>query len=64
MSKSDARYAPEYRRRMVGLVRAGRSRDDLAMEFEPAGQSIRNRMAQAERDADRRLDGLSSAERR
>jgi transposase len=35
MPKSHARYAPEYRRRMVELVRAGRSPDDLAKEFEP-----------------------------
>jgi len=35
MPKSHARYAPEYRCRMVELVRAGRSPDDLAKEFEP-----------------------------
>jgi hypothetical protein len=32
-------------------------------EFEPTGQSIRNWVAQAERDGGRRLDGLTSAER-
>ena len=42
MPKSHARYAPEYRCRMVELVRAGRSPDDLAKEFEPTAQSIRN----------------------
>jgi len=42
---------------MVELVRAGRSPDDLAKEFEPTAQSIRNSAAQAERDAARRLDG-------
>ncbi len=63
MPKSHARYAPEYRRRMVELVRAGRSPDDLAKEFEPTAQSIRNWVAQAERDAGRRLDGLTSEER-
>ena len=63
MPKSHARYALEYRRRMVELARAGRSPDDLAKEFEPTAQSIRNWMAQAERDAGRRLDGLSSEER-
>ena len=60
MPKSHARYAPEYRRRMVELVRAGRS---PAKEFEPTAQSIRNWVAQAERDAGRRLDGLTSNER-
>src|SRR5260370_39012032 len=63
MPKSHARYAAEYRRRMVELVRTGRSPDDLAMEFEPTAQSIRNWVAQAERDAGRRLDGLTSEER-
>ena len=33
MPKSHAGYAPEYRRRMVELVRAGRNPDDLAKEF-------------------------------
>src|SRR5260370_38571317 len=63
MPKSHARYAAEYRRRMVELVRTGRSPDDLAMEFEPTAQSIRNGVAQAERDAGRRLNGLTSEER-
>jgi transposase len=63
MRKSHARYAPEYRRQMVELVRAGRSPDDLAKELEPTAQSIRNWVAQAERDAGRRLDGLTSEER-
>ncbi len=47
MPKSHARYALEYRRRMVELARAGRSPDDLAKEFEPTAQSIRNWVAQA-----------------
>ena len=40
MPKSHARYAPEYRRRMVELVRAGRSPEEFAKEFEPTAQSI------------------------
>ena len=58
MPKSHARYAPEYRRRMVELVRAGHSPDELnlANEFEPTAQSIRNWVAQAKRDAGRRLE--------
>jgi transposase len=48
---------------MIELVRAGRSPEELADEFEPTAQSIRNWVAQAERDAGRRDDGLSSAER-
>jgi transposase len=35
MPKTRAPYAPEFRRQMVDLVRAGRDPDDLAREFEP-----------------------------
>jgi transposase len=48
---------------MVELVRAGRSPDDLAREFEPTAQSIRNWAAHAERDAGGGGDGLTTAER-
>jgi transposase len=48
---------------MVELVRAGRNPEELAKEFEPTAQAIRNWVAQADRDADRRDDGLTSAER-
>jgi transposase len=63
MPKSHARYAPEYRRRMIELVRAGRSPDELAKEFEPTAQSIRNWVTQADLDEGRRHDGLTSEER-
>ena len=63
MSKTRPPYTPEFRRQIIELVRAGRSPDDLAKEFEPTAQSIRNWVAQAERDGGRRDDGLSSAER-
>ena len=36
------RYPPEYRERMVELVRAGRSPGSLSREFEPSEQTIRN----------------------
>ena len=48
---------------MIELVRAGRSSDELAREFEPTAQSIRNWVAQAELDEGRRHDGLSTDER-
>ncbi|GAA4049129.1 transposase-like protein [Nonomuraea soli] len=34
-------YPPEFRRQMVELVRAGRSPEELAKEFQPSAQSIR-----------------------
>ena len=42
MSKSRGAYPPEFRRQMVELVRAGRAPEELAGEFEPTAQSIRN----------------------
>jgi transposase len=63
MAKTRPPYTPEFRRQMVELVRAGRSPEKLAEEFEPTAQSIRNWVAQADRDAGRRDDGLTSAER-
>jgi transposase len=48
---------------MVELVRAGRSIEELAREFEPSTQAIRNWVAQADRDEGWRSDGLTSAER-
>jgi transposase len=48
---------------MVELVRAGRSIEELAREFEPSTQAIRNWVAQADRDDGRRSDGLTSSER-
>src|SRR5262245_43774206 len=58
-----APYAPEFRRQMVDLVRAGRTPEELEREFEPTAQTIRNWVAQADRDEGRRADGLTSAER-
>ena len=63
MAKTHPAYTPEFRRQIIELVRAGRSPDELAKEFEPTAQSIRNWVAQADRDAGRREDGLSSSER-
>jgi transposase len=48
---------------MVRLVRTGRSPEELAREFEPSPQSIRNWLAQAERDEGTRADGLKTDER-
>jgi transposase len=56
-------YAPEFGRQMVELVRAGRLPEELAREFEPSAQAIRNWLSQADRDEGRRQDGLTSVER-
>jgi transposase len=63
MPKSHPPYTPEFRRQMVELVRAGRSPEELAREFEPSGQTIRNWVEQADLDEGRREDGLTTQER-
>ena len=63
MPKSHKPYPPEFKQRIIEMVRAGRSPDDLAEKFEPTAQSIRNWVAQAERDAGQRADGLATDER-
>ena len=62
MPKSHGPYPPEFRQQMVELVRAGRSPEALAKEFEPSGQTIRNWVIQAERDEGVRRDGPSRPE--
>lgn len=54
MPKTRPPYAPEFRRQMVELVRAGRGPADLAREFEPSAQAIRNWVAEADRKEGRR----------
>jgi transposase len=48
---------------MVELARAGRTPEELAREFEPSAQTIRNWVRQAELDEGIRSDGLTTAER-
>jgi len=47
----------------MALVRAGRSPESLAKEFEPSAQTIRLWLQQAERDAGERADGFPTPER-
>ena len=64
MSMTRPPYPPSgFREQMVELVRSGRSPEELAREFEPSAQSIRNWVNQAGRDEGRSHDGLTSAER-
>ena len=48
---------------MVELVRSGRTPGELAREFEPTAQAIRNWLKQADRDEGRRDDGMTTDER-
>ena len=63
MAKRQPVYTREFRRQMVELVRAGRSPEERSREFEPTAQSIRNWVAQSDRDAGRGDGGLRTAER-
>ena len=62
MPKTHPAYAPEFRRQMVELVRAGRDPADLAREFEPSAQAIRNWVAVADRQEGRRDAKPASAD--
>jgi transposase len=63
MAKTRGAYPPEFRHQMVELVRAGRTPEELADEFERTAQSIRNWLAQSERNAGCGDGGLTTAER-
>src|SRR5260370_36840919 len=63
MQKSGPPYPPEFRQRIIELVRKGRTPESLAEQFEPSAQTIRNWLAQADRDAGQRADGLTTDER-
>jgi transposase len=63
MPKSHRPYPPEFRQRIVELVRKGRTPEELARQFEPSAQAIRNWVRQAARDAGERTDGLTADER-
>ncbi len=57
------RYPTEFQEQIVAMVRAGRSPKELAREFEPSEQTIRNWVKQADLDSGRRSDGLTTEER-
>ena len=62
MPKTRPPYPAVFRQQMVELVRSGRTPGELAREFEPSAQAIRNWVAQAGRDGGERADGLRSEE--
>ena len=56
-------YPPEFRQQIVELVRVGRTPVELAREFDPSAECIRQWVKQAGLDAGTRHDGLTSEER-
>src|SRR6266849_1324321 len=63
MPRTHPPYAPEYRRRIIELTRAGRPIAQLAREFEASANAIRKWVKQAGLDEGLRSDGLTTAER-
>jgi len=55
-------YPADFKLKVVELARAGRGADELAAEFKLARQTVRNWIKQADLDAGRRKDGLTSAD--
>jgi transposase len=64
MPRTRPAYSEELRQKIVELARAGRTAASLAREFEPTENTIRNWVAQADRDAGVRSDGLTTEERK
>ena len=62
MADKSVRYAPEFKRQMVDLVRSGRSPASLAKEFGPTAWTIALWARQAKRDAGKGDGGLTTAE--
>lgn len=62
MDKHPRSYPPEFRHKIVELVRSGRSSLEVAREFKLARQTIANWLKQDDVDTGRRNDGLTSAE--
>lgn len=64
MPGSHKPYPVEFRQQFVELVKAGRTPRELAQEFEPTAESIRNWVKQAAIDQGERSDGLSTVEKK
>ena len=62
MPRSYPPYPPEYRQHIIELVRSRRSPEDLAREFEPSAQCIRDWVKAAERPQGLRADGQTQTE--
>ena len=62
MPGSHPPYPPEYRQHIIELVRSVRTPEDLARDFEPSAQCIRDWVNAAERPQGVRADGLTQAE--
>jgi transposase len=58
-SRAGRNYPKAYRDQILELVRSGRAPEELAKEFEPTAQTIRNWMKEAGIDADATPAGVA-----
>ncbi|MCS3613449.1 transposase [Salinibacter ruber] len=63
MPRTRPPYPEEFRDRIVELARNGRTPAELAEEFEPTEQTIRNWLKQTDRDDGNRSDGPTTEEK-
>jgi transposase len=64
MPRTRPPYSEEFRRKMVELVRSGRTPYELSRQFEPTAVTISNWVKQADLDEGRLSDGLTTDERK
>lgn len=62
MPRRPAAYPPAYREQIIALARAGRTAKQLAAEFEPSEQTIRNWIFQAQADRGEHPGALTTEE--
>jgi transposase len=63
MPRRPKAYSPVYREQIIALARAGRNAKELAAEFEPSEQTIRNWLFQAGVDRGEHPGALTTVER-
>ena len=63
MPRTRPPYSLEFRKQILEFVRTGRTPIELARDFEPSGETIRQWVKQAELDAGQRQDGLTTDEK-
>jgi transposase len=63
MAKSPKVYPPEFRQKILELIRSGETGNALARRFNVSRQTITNWLKQDERDTGSRTDGLTTDER-
>lgn len=63
MPRHPAAYPPAYREHIIALARAAHASKELAQEFEPSEQTIRNWIFQAAADRGERPSALTADER-